>query len=709
MKKLYVIPLAVIAIIISGKGKVNAQSFAPALSIPVTVNGNTLVNAWAGGLNSPQFSEIDLNGDGVKDLFVFEAEGASQSYFRYSTYINNGTANQVDYHYAPQYISNFPARMHDWVLLRDYNCDGKEDIFTYNYVGGIAVYKNISTAGNLQFILEYPLLYSVYFGFPTNLFIAADELASFIDIDGDGDMDILTKGFSSGIEFHKNYSMENYGTCDSLIFSLDTSSWGGIPFTPSPSPDRACILALDNDGDGDRDLLTSLGNDFGYMHYYENTGTPQNANLILTDDSFPSYNVPAYMPNYESSFYLDVNNDNKKDLLVAAHLPNSENINNVEYYENTATTGMNNFNFVTHNFLGDNMIDAGAGANVQFFDVDQDGLQDLIIGNYNRKDVNNTYAASLSCYRNIGTAANPAFQFITGNLANTNIIGQNGLAPAFGDIDGDGDDDMLIGCSSGQLLLYINTAGPGNPANFVFPTVLLTISGTYCTPQLFDVNQDGLIDLICGNKFGKIFYYQNTGTATNPVFTLTNSFWGGINVTAPTDIFGYSYPFIHTNNASLELLVGSERGYIYRYGNISGNLNGTFTLLDTLYGGIYEPIRATVTGTDIDGDGLMDLAVGNFAGGLTIYKQLPLSTAENTSQHVSCNIFPNPVTDKLNVTLNSNDLSEIILYDITSRKLLQQTFSNAVTLNTSHLSKGIYIYEVRNNQGVIKKAKLVKE
>src|SRR4051812_8780602 len=79
MKKLYLIPLALIAIITSRK--VNAQSFAPALSIPVTVNGNTLVNAWAGGLNSPQFSEIDLNGDGIKDLFVFEAEGASQSYF----------------------------------------------------------------------------------------------------------------------------------------------------------------------------------------------------------------------------------------------------------------------------------------------------------------------------------------------------------------------------------------------------------------------------------------------------------------------------------------------------------------------------------------------------------------------------------------------------------------------------------------------------
>jgi len=695
MKKLHLIPLAVIAIIASGK--INAQSFAPSLSIPVTVNGTVLVNPWAGGLNSPQFSEIDLNSDGIKDLFVFEAEGASQIYFRYTTYINNGTASQVDYHYAPQYISKFPSGMHDWALLADYNCDGKEDIFTYNYVGGISVYKNISTAGNLQFMLEYPLLNSVYYGLTTNLFIPSDEIASFTDIDGDGDMDILAKGISAGIEFHKNYSMENYGICDSLIFSMDSSLWGGIPIALVQSPDRASILALDNDGDGDKDLLTNLGNNSGYMHYYENTGTSQNANLVLIDNSFPSYNVPVYMPNYVSSFYIDANNDNKKDLLAAPLLPNSANINNVEYYQDTASSGANNFNFINHSFLGDNMIDVGAGANVQFFDADQDGLKDLIIGNYMKTQVATGDSASLSYYRNVGFAANPAFQFVTNNFANVNSTSKMGLAPAFGDIDGDGDDDMLIGCSDGHILLYTNSAGSGNPANFVLTNGnYLSITGTYCTPQLFDVNQDGLIDLICGNKLGKICYYQNTGTLTNPVFTLIYNMWGNVNVVPVTDIYAYSVPFIYIKNGSLELLVGSLRGYIYRYGNISGNLNGTFTLLDSLYGGIYEPIHATVSGTDID-------------GGLTIYKQLPLAISENTSEQASCNIFPNPVSDKLTVTINNNDLSEIILYDITSRKLLQQTFTNTASINVSHLSKGIYLYEVINSKGIIKKGKVVKE
>ena len=76
-------------------------------------------NAWAGGLNAPIFSQIDLNGDGKKDLFIFDKDGS-----RITTYINNGTPNNIDYHYAPEYRSKFPKGLHDWVLLYDFNCDG---------------------------------------------------------------------------------------------------------------------------------------------------------------------------------------------------------------------------------------------------------------------------------------------------------------------------------------------------------------------------------------------------------------------------------------------------------------------------------------------------------------------------------------------------------------------------------------------------------
>ena len=63
----------------------------------------------------------------------------------------------------------------------------------------------------------------------------------------------------------------------------------------------------------------------------------------------------------------------------------------------------------------------------------------------------------------------------------------------------------------------------------------------------------------------------------------------------------------------------------------------------------------------------------------------------------------------LNIQTSGNALVEIILYDIASRKLLQQKFNNSVSLDTEQLSKGIYLYELRNKNGVIKKGKVVKE
>jgi len=77
-------------------------------------------------------------------------------------------------------------------------------------------------------------------------------------------------------------------------------------------------------------------------------------------------------------------------------------------------------------------------------------------------------------------------------------------------------------------------------------------------------------------------------------------------------------------------------------------------------------------------------------------------------------VYPNPFNNNLSFTTNNNFQSSIIIYDITSRKIFNQSFTNSISINTSHLSKGIYIYEVRNKNGPdnyreIKKGKVVKE
>ena len=58
---------------------------------------------WAGGMNSCQFGEIDLNLDGINDLFVFDRHGD-----RIMPFINSGTAGTIDYDFAPEYVDNLP-------------------------------------------------------------------------------------------------------------------------------------------------------------------------------------------------------------------------------------------------------------------------------------------------------------------------------------------------------------------------------------------------------------------------------------------------------------------------------------------------------------------------------------------------------------------------------------------------------------------------
>ena len=117
-------------------------------------NKDTLLNAFAGGLNSPQISEIDLNNDGKQDLFVFDRSGSSVH-----TFIRQANGSFL---FAPHYAAQFP-RLNSWALLRDYDADGKPDIFSevdlnaqpekdkLIWTHGIRYLKNTSTGNKLSF------------------------------------------------------------------------------------------------------------------------------------------------------------------------------------------------------------------------------------------------------------------------------------------------------------------------------------------------------------------------------------------------------------------------------------------------------------------------------------------------------------------------------------------------------------------------------
>lgn len=872
-------------------------------SIPVTVSSNTLKFPWAGGLNSCQFSQIDLNNDAVKDLFVFDRMGS-----KITTFTNNGTAGVIDYSIAPQFREAFinqhdtRGKMHDWIFLEDYNMDGKNDIFTYNN-GSMAVYRNTSTPDSVAFQLMANPLKSDFGNAVLSIYFSPVDFPAITDVDNDGDVDILTFNINGSIvEYHQNRSQELYGHSDSLNFQLADECWGNFSESNSTNAvildtcigqfhndatDRhaggSTLLAFDVNNNGLKDLVIGDGS-FNNLTLLYNDGTLADAHINAQDLSFPentNSTVPVFINAFPGAFYLDVNNDNANDLIVSPNTTNiTENFTSVLLYTNSATTTQPDFNLIQNNFLQDNMIEVGEGAYPVFFDVDNNGLQDLLVGNFGYYNSSGLYKSNLSYYQNIGTQTQPAFQLITRNYAGIEALQFTNVFPAFGDIDADNVPEMILGEHNGSLVLFENNASVGQPASFVLsqPSYQNIDVGLDATPQLFDINNDGLLDLIIGERNGNLNYYKNTGTAQSPVFTLETANFGGVDTRTEGFTVGYSTPFFFRYNNTIQLFTGSESGDIFQYNNIeqtlaapdsivaevgNGNIsspdaqstpfstafrngrsqflyhadeltalgfqNGLLTSvafnvsaasgdtiksmkvsfantdIDELSGfaneqftsnfninhspvngwntfdtdykftwdgtsnlliqvcfdstvtstanssvlctntsfisnasvsannvngcsqqagiihsslrpnlkltikptftkkgilDIYEGIRTSICGTDLNNDSLMDIVIGNYSGGVAYYKG---DTAGITTGIINepltentLNIFPNPANDLLNVQLSNpqNETTYVQVFNITGQNILSASIppqTQTIQINTTNLSAGIYV------------------
>ena len=596
---------------------------------PVSINGSLLKYPWAGGLNSPLFNEFDFNGDAYMDLLLFDRVSN-----RYYPFVNDGLPGQVAYHFESKYIERFPA-LHDWIRTIDYDCDGDLDLFTYTNQA-IGIYRNDYTSSTgLLFTLVTDTLYSD-FGTLTNPISGnSANVPALVDMDNDGDVDILTfSNSSSYVEYHRNMSFDSLGICGGFKFYFQPYCWGKFklsglaniaflndacrsnivsPVDPQNRSRHAgsVLIALDQDCDSDFDLLNGdiLGENLLYLY---NGGVPDTANVISQDSLFPSYNVGVNLRSLPAPAYLDVDNDGMKDLIVTPSANTGEDFNNILYYSNTTDNCSNVFSFTTNRLLINDMIDVGTAANVTWFDVDGDGLLDIISGNDKYFNVNPSLeSARLAYFRNTGLATQTEFTLITDDWLNLASLNQLSLAPTFGDLDNDGDKDLLMGSAGGGLIYYQNNSGT---FTFTSPQLQGISAGNNAVPQLVDVDRDGKIDLLVGNRSGKIRYYQNTGTSSNPIFTNSSNFFGGVNVLKQGAAAGYAAPILFDNAGAFELLVGSESGYIYHYGNIDGNLAGNFTLIDSTYQNIYEPKKVSIAIGDIDSDGKFDL--------LTIFEKL---------------------------------------------------------------------------------------
>ncbi len=187
-------------------------------SFPVYEEQVQLHNPWTGGLNSPQFGNIDLNNDGILDLLVYD-----RSSTQLLPYLSIGNQWQ----FAPGYQALLPDDLEGFVLIRDYNCDGKPDIFTHTLFG-IKVYRNITEEQLSWELVADPIFWGPNLN--SNIQVNSIDIPGLADLDKDGDLDILVYDFATGgyIRHFKNLSMERYGHCEALEYDLVNRQWGGF-------------------------------------------------------------------------------------------------------------------------------------------------------------------------------------------------------------------------------------------------------------------------------------------------------------------------------------------------------------------------------------------------------------------------------------------------------------------------------------------------
>ncbi len=675
---------------------------------------------WAGGLNAAQINTMDLNGDNKPDLVIFDRTAN-----KVITFLNQNS----QYVYAPYFESLFPKEIDQWMLLRDFNCDGKKDIFTSDPFG-ITVFVNTTQPSKpitwRAYNPGFPLL-TLGFSGNINLKVNSSDIPAIDDVDGDGDLDILNIRFVGigTVEWHKNLSMERTGRCDSMQMQRVTQTWGEFEECEcgkvSFSGGKTCaqllggrtehtsgkaMLTMDFNNDGVRDLFFTE-DDCTSLYLLNNQGTATNA-LMTSFSAFPS-NAPLSMPFFPSPFSEDIDFDGLQDLIVSPNIssrgstdsPSSIDFRNSLYmFKNSGTKQLPQFNFTKSNFLQDEMIDVGDLSVPAFFDFDGDGDQDMFVSNYTKTNLSST----IYQFENIGSAQSPSFKLINEDFFFLSTLNQYNFKIQFADMNGDAKIDLTFSAStkrtSATEIYYLANSADDK---FVVTDAVLKetnfLIGSSENWLVVDVDQDGLNDILVGNDTGGIEYWKNQGPATASKYTLIKPDFLGLGSSTDRQNLAMAATDLDADGLA-DLVVGDQRGKLSIFGGFRAqntNLVGTENIIFNNQTKSYESRnlggRAWPTTANLFNSNTPSIIVGNTLGGLMILKN---DGGKELPVEPEISIYPNPyhLNQKDILKIRSDRNVTVQFYTVLGQKLSNTYFipvNQDYPIDVSGLAAGMYI------------------
>ncbi len=556
----------------------------------------------------------DLNGDGLLDVFVGGKSGYLECWSQ-DGYHSNSFHIYCDITYISVGTNAAPA-------FADLDGDGLIDLLIGEQDGLITHYEQ-SSPRSLNFDLRTSNFCSIDVGY-----YSAPTLT---DFNGDGLLDLVVGAYG-----YAQYFVQQSVNSNTFIL-VDAQFVGTEGYTLTPT-------FTDLDGDGLLDMFVAFGTDKikRFEQLYANTSEFQYV---------AEFDLGLYPVSYPA--FADLDGDRKLDMLIG------DNGANVDHWEVTFTS-INQSCVTTANAESLTATSAILGGNVS------DNNGHLIVHRgvcYSNTNVVPTIADSTAFMPGPGTSFSAtvdslsglttyyyrAFaisslgifygplktfntQFadeITSNFNSFDIGGNS--APAIADIDCDGLLDLLIGETSGNINHYEQDTLNSTSVTLISDHFNEINVGNYATPTISDIDGDGLLDLLVGEEGGNINHYEQDAFDSY-TFTLLTTTFNNIDIgdwSAPsfTDLDG---------NGILDLMIGTYNGKIVRYIQLMSN-SMQFILANPFFNGITVDAHAVPTFTDLEGDGKIDLLIGEYNGKIHHYEQEDINSSSFTFRTNSFN------------------------------------------------------------------------
>ncbi len=611
MRLVYSAPLGGLVCVLGIVAGCSSRAVAPASTPPVSgAHFERIVDAipvfdragepyelpFLGGFDVPRPQFLDIDDDQDLDLFVQEKTGELM-FFE-----NVGTATSARFEWRTDRYQDLDIG--EWNRFVDFDQDGDLDLFAETRSSYVRYFRNDGTPADARFVL---LPDSVRVADGSALFIDRQNIPSLTDLDCDDLLDLFVGRVEGTVwRYEQTRASRETGV---PVFRLLSQRWENIEIIGQLGTAKHGANAMafvDVDDDGDLDLLWGDWFEASVL-LIENTGTCRRP--VLRSEPTPLPVVDSLLTSgYNVPTPADIDGDGDFDLFVGvlggAFGPNRTHADNLYLFENVEGVGLT---LRTKRYLRG--IDVGAESIPTPVDWDGDGDLDLLVSN--KLDPRFPRSARTLLFENRGTPSTPEL-----HLADSLDFGElYHYAPALGDLDADGDLDMILGTWSKNVRLMINEGSRSAPEYVLADSAVVSLPrGSNATPTLGDIDGDGDLDLLVGEASGTLNFFRNDGTAAEPDFVLVTEEYADID----TGRRSFAQWVDADADGDLDLLLGAESGGSVLYRNVGTATQALWVKDESFAVGI--PSLSTPVLADLDGDGILDLISGETAGGIRFFK-----------------------------------------------------------------------------------------